>query len=464
MAKKVFLIRLSRPSYELTVVPPLGIMYLAAALRKWGGHSVAVYDMKIEGDSIESATRKAKEFAPDVVGLSLMSYEAPVLHELAASIRKALPEAFIVAGGPHPSTFPQDIATEPDINMFVLGEGEMAFTTILQRLEGGGRFDDIEGTAVRVDGQAKITPRTTFISDLDTLPLPAWDLVPVEKYFDMPRMGNIYMHREFMPIFTSRSCPYQCVYCHKIFGKGFRPRSPDSVLEEIRFLYTRYHIREIMIMDDCFNLQKDRAHEILSRIASSDMDICLRFPNGMRADILDRDMIIALKEANTFATCVAVETATPRLQKLIKKNLDLDKVFEIIKITDEFKIMTHGFFMIGFPTETRDEMLATINYAVRSKLHSAAMFRVTPFKGTELYQMAIDMGYKVPDDPDSFEIYKTHVNLSTVPEEEVTRLQNFFYRQFYLNPVRQLRFLRLMPNKVQTFPRLAKIFFSRAFR
>jgi radical SAM superfamily enzyme YgiQ (UPF0313 family) len=462
--KKVFLIRLSRHSYELTVVPPLGVMYLASVLRAGGGHTVTIYDMKVEGESIEEATKRAIEFGPDVVGLSLMSFEAPVLSRLATSIKQALPKAFIIAGGPHPSTFPQDIASEPDIDMFVLGEGEMAFSTILERIEQGGSLNNIEGTAVRIDGKAKITPRSTFIADLDTLPMPAWDLIPLKKYFDMPRMGNIYKYKEFMPIFTSRSCPFQCVYCHKIFGKGFRPRSPESVLEEIKFLYQQYHIREFMIMDDCFNLQKPRAHEILSRIASSDMDICLRFPNGMRADILDRDMVVALKEANTFATCVAVETATPRLQKMIKKNLDLDKVFEIIELTDRYNIMTHGFFMIGFPTETKEEMLATIDYAVRSKLHSAAIFRVTPFKGTELYQMALDMGYQVADDPDSFEIYKTHINLSTVPEEDVTKLQNLFYRRFYLNLTRQLRFLRLMPNKMETIPRLAKIFFSRAFR
>lgn len=464
MSKKIFLIRLSRPSYELTVVPPLGIMYLASALRTWGGHSVALYDMKVEGDSIEKATKKAIEFGPDVVGLSLMSFEAPVLTKLAASIKKALPKSLIIAGGPHPSTFPQDIAYEPAIDLFVLGEGEMAVTTILERLENGAGFDDIEGIAIRVDGQAKITPRKTFIKDLDRIPMPAWDLIPLKKYFDMPRMGNIYKYKEFMPIFTSRSCPFQCVYCHKIFGKGFRPRSPESVLEEIKFLNQQYHIREFMIMDDCFNLQKSRAHEILSRISSSDMDICLRFPNGMRADILDHDLIIALKEAHTFATCVAVETATPRLQKMIKKNLDLDKVFNTIELTDKFNIMTHGFFMIGFPTETREEMLATIDYAVRSKLHSAAIFRVTPFKGTELYQMALDMGYQVADDPDSFEIYKTHINLSAVPEKDVTKLQNLFYRRFYFSPTRQLRFLKLMPNKMDTIPRLAKIFVSRAFR
>ncbi len=464
MAKKVLLIRLSRPSFELTVVPPLGPMYLASALRTWGNHTVAIYDMKVEGDSVEKAVKKTLEFAPDIVGISLMSFEAPIMTELASKLRQVLPDVSIVAGGPHPSTFPQDIALDNNIDIFVLGEGETAFATIVERLDGGGPLEDIEGTALRLNGQAKINPRSNFITDLDTLPFPAWDLIPLEKYFNMPRMGNIFMHKEFMTIFTSRSCPFRCVYCHKIFGKGFRPRSADSVLEEIKLLYTNYNIKEFMIMDDCFNLQKKRAHEILARIASSGMDICLRFPNGMRADILDRDMIIALKDAHTFATCVAIETASPRLQQLIKKNLKLDHVFDVIRLTDEMKIMTHGFFMIGFPTETKEEMQATIDYAVNSKLHSAAMFRVTPFKGTELHQMALDMGYNVSDDPDSFEIYKTHVNLSAEPEEEVTRLQNIFYRRFYLDPFRQLRFIRLMPNKAQTIPRLAKIFFSRAFR
>ncbi len=464
MSKKVFLIRLSRPSYELTVVPPLGPMYLASALRTWGGHDVALYDMKVEGESLEKAVKAARSYGPDVIGLSLMSFEAPVMTSLSKLLKQALPNTCIVAGGPHPSTFPNDIVNETHIDLFVLGEGEKTFAEIVKRIDRGDPLENIEGTAIEVNGQAQIIPLSSFIENLDTLPFPAWDLIPLEKYFDMPRMGNIYMHKPFMTIFTSRSCPFRCVYCHKIFGKGFRPRSPDSVFEEVQLLYNRYGIKEFMIMDDCFNLQKKRAINILSRIAESNMDICLRFPNGMRADILDPDVLHALKDAHTFATCVAIETATPRLQKLIKKNLKIDKVFDIIRQTDKLNIMTHGFFMIGFPTETKEEMEATIDFACRSRLHSAAIFRVTPFKGTELHQMALDMGYDISDDPDSFEIYKTHVNLSAEPEEEVTRLQNVFYRRFYFNPWRQLRFIRLMPNKAETLPRLAKIFFSRAFR
>jgi radical SAM superfamily enzyme YgiQ (UPF0313 family) len=197
MPKKVFLIRLARPSLDLSVVPPLGIMYLASALRTWGGHRVALYDMKLEGNSIEKATKRATEFSPDVVGLSLMSYEAPVMSALAASLKKALPNTLVIAGGPHPSSCPQDVISDPNIDMCVLGEGETTLSKILERLEEGGDLDEIEGTALNVDGQFKINPSTTFIKDLDLLPMPAWDLVPVEGYFSKPRFGVIYRNKNF---------------------------------------------------------------------------------------------------------------------------------------------------------------------------------------------------------------------------------------------------------------------------
>jgi len=464
MAKKVFLIRLSRPSFELTVVPPLGIMYLASALRTWGKHQVALYDMKVEGNSLERAVRKIVEFAPDIIGLSLMSYETPVMSEIAQQLKQILPRIPIIVGGPHPSTFPQDVMSDPNIDIAVIGEAEETLCAIVERLEEGRSVDDLEGVVVRVDGKIKINPKVSYIENLDMLPMPSWDLIPIKKYFSLPRMGNIYMKKEYMPIFTSRSCPFQCIYCHKIFGKKFRPRSPESVLEEIQFLYTHYGIKEIMIMDDCFNLNKERALEILSRIASSTMEIYLRFPNAMRADRLDREMLIALKEAGTFHTCYAIETASPRLQKYIKKNLDIDKVFNVIEWTDQLDILTHGFFMIGFPTETREEMLATVNFAVRSKLHTAAIFRVTPFKGTELHRIALESGIALSDDPDSYEVYRTRINLSEVPEAEVNDIQNSFYRHFYLKPRRLLRTISLLPNKSSILPRLSMIFLKRAFR
>lgn len=463
MSKKVLLYRLFRPAFEMTIVPPLGIMYLASTLRSWGNHDVAIYDMKIEGNDIKRATKFAEEFNPDVIGMSMMSFESPVLKELTQSLRAVLPDAFYLAGGAHPSTFPEDIVKHPDIDLFVVGEGEKTMQTIMERLEGGGRLDNIEGTSVCIDGEAVSHKKESYIDDLDSLPMPAWDLIPVQKYFNLPRMGNIFMHKEYMPMFTSRSCPYSCVYCHLVFGKGFRQRSADSIVDEMKYLKKTYNIREILILDDIFNLRKKDCSKILDKIIESDLDMCLRFPNGMRADLLDRDMLIKFKQANTFATCVAVETAVPRIQKMIKKRAKVDKIFEVIRQADEIGIMTHGFFMIGFPTETKEEMQQTVDYAVNSKLHSAAMLRVTPFKGTALYTMAKEMGFDIPDDPDHFQLYNTNFNLSAEPKEVLDKMQKSFYRRFYMDPVRQFRYMKILPNKFATLPRLLGIFMSRAF-
>ncbi len=171
------------------------------------------------------------------------------------------------------------------------------------------------------------------------------------------------------PIFTSRGCPFGCIYCHNVFGKKFRARSAENVLDELSMLKREYNIGEIEIIDDCFNIDLSRAKEIARGIIDRKLDIAISFPNGIRADHMDKELVDLLKEAGTYRVYYAVETASPRLQKLIRKNVDLDRPKEIVDYTAAQGIMTCGFFMMGFPTETEEEIRMTIDYACRSKFH-----------------------------------------------------------------------------------------------
>ncbi|MCZ7584506.1 MAG: B12-binding domain-containing radical SAM protein [Deltaproteobacteria bacterium] len=269
-----------------------------------------------------------------------------------------------------------------------------------------------------------------------------------------------------MTVMTSRACPWKCTFCHNNMGKGYRPRSAENVVDELEALYRDVGIREIIFMDDMFNLHRERVRDICRGILSRGLDLKLTFPNGLRADIMDIETVKLLKEAGMYRCMYAIETGSPRLQKRIKKNVKLEKAKAIIAETAKLGVLTHGAFMLGFPTETEEEMQMTVDFACSTKLHTAAFYRVLPLPGSEIYSDVVSAGADVSgeifDSPSQFEYHSSNVNLSTVDERFLTKIRKKAYLRFYLNPLRLPRLLWHLPNKLVMIPKLAKLFFLRA--
>ncbi len=445
---------------------PLGLMYIASSLRKFGNHDVTIIDPKVELIPYENIIKKIGEFSADFAGISGMTYEAEELHSMAKLIKQHYPAITTVVGGVHASVAPDELIKDDNIDYVIIGYGEEAFCRLIDEINAGNPAPEMPGVAYRVKGKPVINPRKIPDTPLDSLPFPAWDLVALEKYFPKVRQSVIHAHKRYMSIFTSRGCPYQCVYCHPVFGKKYRTRSAENVCEEINILYHEYGIRELHVADDTFNLDISRAEKILDFIIDSNLDIRISFPNGVRADRLTDKLLGKMKKAGTYMVSYAIETASPRMQKIIKKNVQLDKVFEIIKKTDKLGIIVNGFFMIGFPGETRQEIEMTIRYALKSKFHTASFFVVTPNPGTELYDMVKDSIEKKPDDGALFHYFHPY-GICEVDDAELQRLLKKANYLFYLNPMRMFRFLQLLPQKKDIpnlFLRFAKRTFLKAYK
>ena len=295
------------------------------------------------------------------------------------------------------------------------------------------------------------------------MPFPAWDLVDHAKYHEVPRGGVIYAHKEFATMFSSRACPWRCTYCHNSYGKTFRDRSADNVLAEMKLLVEDYGVKEFVFMDDIFNFRPERAKAVARGILDNGWKIKLTFPNGFRGDILDEELVDLLKAAGMYRCMIAVESAVPRIQKVMKKNLKIDKVRNIVDYVAKKGVMVHGAFMLGFPSETENEMEQTIEWARTSSFHTAAFFRVIPFKGTELFQQVEHAGFDLPTDWSAYEPYQSDINLSEVQEQEILKLRKRAYRRFYLNPMRMWRIFKLIPNKSNMLPFLTLLFARRAY-
>ena len=461
---RVALVQTYHPYTQFTHVHPLGVMMVAAQARERGFDDVHILDMKVLDWTPARAVEELERLAPDVVGLSAMTYEAGCMHELARLCRERLPGARVVCGGPHPSVAPDDVLADEAVHFVVRGEGELTFADLLDGLaEGRTDWSGCQGLSWRRAGEIVHEPDRPPPADLDAMPIPAWDLIPHERYHDVPRGGVIYAAREFATMFSSRACPWRCTYCHNSYGKAFRERSAENVLAEMELLVTRYGVREFVFMDDIFNFRPERAKRIARGIIDRGWKVKLTFPNGFRGDILDEELVDLLKRAGMYRCMVAIESAVPRIQKVMKKNLKIERTRKIVDYIAEKGVMVHGAFMLGFPTETEEEMQATIDWAAASSFHTAAFFRVIPFKGTELFQQVEHAGFELPSDWSSYEPYRSEINLSAVPEERILALRKRAYRRFYLNPRRLWRIFRLIPNKATMLPFLTLLFARRAY-
>jgi anaerobic magnesium-protoporphyrin IX monomethyl ester cyclase len=438
---------------------PVGLMSIAAYLRSNYPYEVKIEDIRVSGNDRRDLESAIRVYAPDIAGISALTHESGAIPWIAECVKRVNANTPVLLGGPHATACPEKAIQIPGVDYLVVGEGERTAGQLIERLLNQRDISDIKGIVYKKDNRIFSTGRGDFIEDLNDLPMPAYDLIPIEAYgnFDsMSRTGS----GNYMSIFSSRGCPYHCIYCHNIFGKTFRCRSAENLFNEIKYLYETYKICDFEILDDIFNLDRERLIDFCDRIIHSGMKVTFAFPNGLRCDILDELQLSKLRQAGTVFISFAIETGSPRLQKLIKKNIQLEKIKRNIEIAHSLRIHTHGFFMMGFPGETLEEMKMTVDFLVSSKLHTFAVFAVMPFENTELAAIAAEMGHHAVSDFSMNYHSKNFLNLTDVPSRKVNRIRRHALLRFYLNPSRLFAIARDFPHK-RAFGELCLVFFRR---
>ncbi|CAK9011250.1 Uncharacterized methyltransferase PH0819 [Durusdinium trenchii] len=462
---RILLIKPYQPVTLPIASPPLGILYLASTLRKQFGDrvEVRVNDHWLDKRRYTDLHEELAEFQPHVVGLSALNFEAEESGRIADLVRQVLPETKLALGGPfaHGKTNLQKIIDTGLYDWVFDGEADWSFPIVVQRWHDGDEtLDDIAGLTWRngeqyvTNGTAALPDKTLpngkaatgLVGELDEIPFPAWDLVDFDAYARRINNNGNLRGKRYAPIFTSRGCPFLCTYCHDIFGKKFHGRSPENVLAEVKLLREQHSIDELQIVDDIFNMNSRRMKEICRGLAEHDMFIC--FPNGLRGDILDEEGVQALVDAGMYEVAVAIETVTPRLQDLIKKRLRLKQLLQAIDWMAERGVMVKGFFMLGFPTETPEEMQETVDFAVNSKLTHAVFNLVTPQPGTPMYHSAYEENAEALNKVLLHDYYAATCWYSEAYGLDMHKVRSRAYFRFYLSsPGRMLRLLKHMSPK-----------------
>jgi radical SAM superfamily enzyme YgiQ (UPF0313 family) len=441
---RVLLVRAKPHFMDMILGIPIGLAMVGAMAERLN-HEVEILDLALEKKQETADQRlqaKLKEKKWDLVGLTAMTVEYEGASRVARLVHEFDPKIPIVIGGQHATIKVEEVLSQGFCDIVVKGEGETVFSNLLTALSTGSPLEGVKGLAFKRHAAIIQTEPEEAIRDLDALPWPSYHLLEVERYFSANSARAATKHKRTMQIFTSRGCPWRCTYCHDLFGKSFRARSPENVLGELKLLYDRYGIREFMVEDDIFNLDMDRAKKIFDLVLENRMKVYFQFGNGLRLERFDEELVRKMAEAGTHYICIAIESASPRIQKMIKKNLKLDKSAQALTWMRKYKIRTLGFFMVGFPTETLEEMEQTIEYASHLDLDEALFSIATPYPGTEMNKQVMEMSLYDPDlvsrGGELFQMIKTdHFDYAML-----RKMQRKAYRSFFMS---KFRYLRMLP-------------------
>jgi len=338
-----------------------------------------------------------------------------------------------VIGGPHTIANPVQALIQSGADVACIGEGEI----VLHELVEGKDPSQIEGIVYWKDGKpVRTSPQPTFYPDIDDFGQPAWDLIDPRSYPKAPH-GMIARRFPLAPIITSRGCPYSCTYCSAPItaGKKMRWRSVGAVVDEMEMLRHKYGVREIQIEDDNFTIKRARVFEFCEALLRKNLDVIWSLPNGVRIDRLDPEMLALMKRSGCYLMSLGIESATQRILDLVKKHLNVELVRKVVGLVSDAGIESCGFFMIGFPTETREEIQKTVDFALSLPLSRANFTKVTPLPGTELYELwkqEYSQGEEV--DWSTFNFYTFNPKMANVSSEELSTIQRRANRKFYLKP------------------------------
>ncbi len=414
--------------------PPMGLALIAAVLER-AGYQVTMLDanaLRLQPETIVPLINDA-----DVVGLTAMTPTIGVAISIARHLKRANPDLIIVLGGTHATLLPEEtLATAPEIDIIVRGEGEETIVKLLRALENKQSLDDVPGISYRQNGKVDSTPAGLTTIDLDSLPFLAYHLLPWQKYKPHPPHGRAL---PFAAIITSRGCPYKCSYCSKpIFGNKFRGQSPERVVEEVAYYKERFGIKELAFYDDVFTLNKKRAHAIADGIMKRGLKIL--WTCETRVNLVDRELLRHIKQAGGYSIAYGIESGSQEILNTLDKDISLEQVEEVVRLSQEAGLQTIGYFMIGSPGETPETIRQTIQFAKRLNLDFAQFAVTTPFPGTKLYNLYLD-GRKGDDIPWESLVYAGSDRETTpVFESSLLSRDNIqdwtrrAYREFYLRP------------------------------
>lgn len=433
---RVLLVRSPAGRLYKTAGPDPGLGYLKTALVRQGALTL-VYDAWQLPRFVPDFSRMVRDFVPDVVGFKMCTADLLEVTRLVDRAAANAPDAAIIVGGPYPTGMRENLfqALPPEVAAGFAGEAERALPAWLRARHGDGDPAAVPGLIVRENGGVTVRPQD-FPADLDALDYPDYADMPLSHY------PVDYEGHPYLPVMTTRGCPYGCAYCSAslINGRRLRRRSAEHIAEEVYRYRRDFGAEHFDIADDNFTHVKEHVLAVCEALQRRVPGMKWRCPNGIRLDTLDEEILRAMEGAGCEEVYVGIETGSERVAAAMNRGVTpavLREKVELLRRVTKFRVF--GFFLIGFPTEEEADLRATLRLALGLPLDLASFFYFTPHPGTRIFQELVSAGAIPPVGNHGF--YERLGRLPRrVSERRLRWWQKYAYARFYLRP-RQLRLL-----------------------
>jgi radical SAM superfamily enzyme YgiQ (UPF0313 family) len=418
------------------LVPPIGLLYLGAILER-DGHEVTLVDCALSGAMGADLVRNVVDTDPEILMISAFTSDVAILQPSLNDLRSQLPDTRFWLGGPHASCVGIHALDDfPTIDAVFLGEAEESVPEAISSPDGA-----TEGVIFR---RSRNLSEPRHIEDLSSLPLPAWHLAPPSLYRGLPN-GVVFKRLPYAPILTTRGCPYKCSFCagFRITGRKIRHRPLDSVWSEIELLVRDYGVREIHIEDDNFTLDSDYAKEFCRQAISRAYPILFSTPNGVRLDSLDDELLGLMKSAGWYIVHCGIESGSDNVLRRTRKATTTERIRETIQRIHDHDLHAAGYFIIGLPGETKEDIEQTIRFARTLRLEWAHFASFLPIPGSEDGDRYLEGHDLSADGWAAFHNTSCVAPPESITRRELKRLQRKAFSSFYLRPAPAFRTVRL---------------------
>ena len=414
---------------------PLGLAYLGAVAEK-EGHQVTVIDCQGEKLTYDSFRQRIKQVPSDVVGVTsttLLYNSAKTIMEIS---KEEQPNAVTMIGGSHVSFWDENALNEsPAIDIIVRREGELTFLELLQRIEAKKNFEGVLGTTFRGNDKKIIrNDDRPFLHDLNSLPSPAYHLLPLDSYH---RMG-----KTIFPIVTSRGCVQWCDFCStvRMFGRGYRVRSPKKVVDDMEMLHNKYGQSQFTFYDDAFTVSRQHTLEMCADIKARKLDVT--WDCETRVDAVDKELLEKMHDAGCITIWFGVESGSEKILDQMHKKIKPEGVREAFKMAQKAGMMTIASAVIGFPGETVETAWETINFINSLNPDDIGFYVATPYPGTPMYEQVVKNGWLRVTDFNKYDTATPTFETPVLSMEKIRELKYKAHQKFYLRPSYVFKMMR----------------------
>jgi len=413
---------------------PLGIAYLGAVAEK-AGHQVTVIDCQAEKLTPETFRSRIRQVPTEVFGVTSTTLLYNSAKKLVTIAKEEHPNCITLIGGSHASFWDANALQEcPELDAVVRREGETTFAEILQRLQNGKDLAGVLGTTIRTqDGSVRHEDRP-LIQDLDSLPFPAYHLLPLDAFH--------HMGKTIFPLTTSRGCVQWCDFCStvRMFGRGYRMRSPKNVVDELEMIHKQYGESQFTFYDDAFTVNRQHVLDMCADIKARKLNVT--WDCETRVDMVDKELLETMRKAGCITVWFGVESGSEKILGAMHKKIKLDEIRLAFKTAQKAGLMTIASAVLGFPGETEETAWETINFITSLNPDDIGFYIATPYPGTPMYEQVKKEGWLKVTDFDRYDTANPTFETPSLSMDKIREIRYKAQQKFYLRPSYVFKMMR----------------------